>query len=641
MAFGHGATTAPPDNPGCISPLNNFEQSKTQILDRVDIVDLISQYVSLKRRGKRWVGLCPFHQEKTPSFTVSPERSAFKCFGCGLGGDVFTFVQQHENVTFVEAMQILADRVGVDLGAPTGGSSGGIGRAEVAKVNLWALGFFRSVLLDKSLGRETRAYLANRGINEDVSARFDIGLSTANMPSLVRSASRAGFDESLLLEADLIRKSDDGRSYDTYRERLIFPIRDATKRVIGFGGRTLVDDRAKYLNTRQNMLFDKGRGLYGIDLARSRMSEAKRAVLVEGYTDCIAAHQAGFSETVATLGTALTESQVDLLRRYCDEVVLLFDSDIAGDKAADRAIQVALPRYLTVRLARIPDGKDPCEFMLGRSPAEFLDVLDRSVDALEFKWSRTQLRYQDNQPDSRRREAVLDFVRLVAQACSTGAVDAIQRGLLVNRIAKLVGQDSRDIHDLMVREGRGLSSRRSRSSVPSLSRGSSVSSGAEQAAWANLLGVLISEPGLASLADDLPGIDRIADPRDRRIAEQVLGLISQVGEFRLTEVLACCHEPGDAERITELVGKAADRGNHEETLKTALTRIRGGSQFSVFEDARRQAMGLEGKDSNETSRALETIHGSLTERRHFAPRRMVRQVENNGSTHSSGYSENA
>ncbi|GAG39517.1 unnamed protein product, partial [marine sediment metagenome] len=247
----------------------DFELKKGEILSRVDIVDVVSESVALKQRGKRWVGLCPFHSEKTPSFTVTPDLGLFKCFGCGKGGDVFSFIQYRENVPFIEAMQILADRVGVDLDRKGSGdpSSGGPTRADLARINDWAVGFFRRNLLASETGRSAREYLRGRNVADATAESLKLGLATDSGASLLEAATRAGVHRSLLLAADLVREGDRGRAYDTFRHRLMFPIRDATGRTVGFGGRTLGDDRAKYINTRQNGLFDKGRNLYGIDLA--------------------------------------------------------------------------------------------------------------------------------------------------------------------------------------------------------------------------------------------------------------------------------------------------------------------------------------------------------------------------------------
>ena len=607
--------------------MDDFELRKRQILDRVDILDVASEHVTLKRTGKRWVGLCPFHAEKTPSFTISPDLGLFKCFGCGRGGDLFSFVQLRENVSFGEAMRILADRAGVEL-QPSKGEARGPDRADLAKVNNWAMRFFQSKLKDENVGRPAREYLRSREFSDSVVERFSLGLATDEGLLLREAARRAGIDESLLLAADFVRQGDDGRLYDTFRNRLMFPIRDATGRVVGFGGRTLLDDRAKYLNTRQNALFDKGRGLYGIDLARNDISQRRRAVVVEGYTDCLAAHQAGLSETVATLGTALTESQVDLLRRYCDELILLFDSDEAGEAAADRAILVALPRCIAVKLARIPDGKDPSDYLSRAGPEAFSDVLNGAVDALEFKWSKTRARFSGGTSDASRREAILDFMRVVSEAAGSRAVDAIQRGLLANQVAHLLRIDPKEVHQLIARI---QSQRRNEPSGPPAGTGGpgpAAPLDGEQAAWLQVLEVVLNEPGLLATVDGPLEPERIVDDRDRRIAEVVMGLRDELGKFCLADMLARCHEPADAERATELTQRGAARGNYESTLRLAVERLRRASRFrGVEQDAR---MLCESTSNGETSRGirshLETVGDGLKEHRHFAPRRLIRRA---------------
>jgi DNA primase len=552
--------------------LQEFELKKRQILDRIGILDVASEHVTLKRAGRRWIGLCPFHAEKTPSFTVSPDLGIFKCFGCGRGGDVFSFVQLKENVPFTEAMRMLADRAGIQLTTAVGPSSGP-SRAELAKVNNWAMRFFHRNLTDEGTGQKALAYLRDRGFSDAVIERFGLGLATDRDPTLASAAKRAGIEPSLLLAADLARRSGDGRLYDTFRNRLMFPIRDATTRVIGFGGRTLVDDRAKYINTAQNALFDKGRNLYGVDLARKAMGDAGRAVVVEGYTDCMAAHQAGVTETVATLGTALTESQIELMRRYCDKLVLLFDSDEAGKAAADRAIGLTLPRCVTVTMARIPDGKDPSEFISRQGSDAFSDVLNHAIDALEFMWRQTLARFEGGSSDAGRREAILEFMRVVSEAAGSRAVDAIQRGELANRVASLLGIDGADVHQLMAR----LQSRQR----PTPAKGQadqakprhSTPVDAEQAAWVHLLEVALNQPGLLSAVQTPLDAGRVVDDTDRRIAEVMWRLSREMQTFSVPDVLARCHGPGDAERVSELAERGARRGNFEETFRNALEGI--------------------------------------------------------------------
>lgn len=609
-----------------------LERRKKEILERVDIVDLVSEHVTLRRSGQRLVGLCPFHSEKSPSFTVRPDHGAFKCFGCGKGGDIFSFVQFRENVPFMEAMRILADRAGVEL-EPRAKQSGaeieGPSRAELARVNGWAQAYFRLQLMDSSIGAAARSYIQSRIISDDASGRFGLGLATGDLAALRRAGAEAGFAPALLVAADLVRTGETGEAYATFRNRLMFPIRDATGRVVGFGGRTLADDRAKYLNTRQNALFDKGRGLYGIDLAREAISQRKRAVLVEGYTDCLAAHQAGFTETVATLGTALTEDQVDLLRRYCDEIILLFDSDSAGEAAADRAIHVALPRGVSVRLARVPEGKDPSDFLTQGGAAQFSDLLKGAADALEFKWSRAQRRFQGEGTGAARSEAIRDFLRLIAAAVESRAVDAIHRGLLVNQVSHLLQLERAEVDRLLSRMASRQAARSSGAAPAGGGPPQSVPADEEQAAWVNVLEVLLNEPGLApTLAASSVTPDRISDACDRTIASVVLELADSLGEFRLHDVLLRFQAVADVDRVMELARRGERRGNYADTLRVALERIQRAMRDEDLERTRlgvtTGASACSGSDG--AREQLAQMSSGLREYRGFAPRRKVREI---------------
>lgn len=612
-------------------PVQDFERTKRAILERIDMVTVVSEHVSLRRSGQRLVGLCPFHSEKTPSFTVSPELGLFKCFGCGKGGDIFSFVQLRENISFAEAARMLADRVGVEPGGLKRSSASGPSGFDLAKVNTWAVRFYRDQLQHPTLGRDARAYLLGRNFSDPTVERFSLGLALDGGPSLIQAAGRAGIQTPLLLAADLVRQSEQGRFYDTFRNRLMFPIRDVTRRVIGFGGRTLVDDRAKYLNTRQNALFDKGRQLYGLDEARDAIVSRGRAVVVEGYTDCLAAQQAGFTETVASLGTALTESHVDLLRRYCDEVILLFDSDEAGLAASERAIQVALPKCIRCRLARIPTGKDPSEFLAHAGPEAFSDVLNGAVDALEFKWSQTRERFEADSSDIRRREAVVDFLQIVAGAVDARAIDAIQRGLVVNQVAHLLRMDRWEVDRTMrqMRPTRSMNKAVGPTSSPATAR---APNDQEQAAWTHLLEVVLSQPSVLSGdgAGKLPGVERIENECDRRIAVAAFELAQEEGAFQLADLLARLSEVEDLDRVSELAHRGAERGNFQKRFDLALERIVRSRDFADVERRRatRAASASPDEGVEERREELAAIHRGATQHRGagFSPRRLIRQT---------------
>ncbi len=602
----------------------DLDRVKQEIVNRVGIVDVVSEHVTLKRRGSRWLGLCPFHSEKTPSFNVSPDKGFFKCFGCGRGGDVFTFVQLRENVGFGEALRMLADRAGVELRRPTRGSDATRkepSRADLAKVNEWAVKFFRRQLGDSAVGASAADYVLSRGFSPEIQAEFGLGYADGALDRLIDAARSAGFGPEVLLAADLLRAGERGDLYCTFRNRLMFPIRDTMNRVVGFGGRTLGDDPAKYLNTRQNALFDKGRGLYGIDRARQRVAELDRAIVVEGYTDCIAAHQAGFTETVATLGTALTESQVELLRRYGSTAILLFDADKAGEAAAERAIRVALPRHLVVRLARIPNGKDPADFLQNHDSDSFTELLNSGVDALEFKWQQTAQRFGEDRGGRYRREAITEFMTVVAEAFQSGVVDAIDRGMIVNRIAKLVSVEAKEVHKLLQEAGRRTSYR---STVPAAVASSdppetSRKLDEEQAGLTLMLEVLLNEPGLFESCKDVFDPDRFADARDRGIAARVASLAESLGEFQVSEVLAGFEDPLVTSRVVELAHRGEGRGNFEKTLAMARTKLEQANDVRQSEASKNRLRSDGADGSSEQLRAHVDI---VRHQRHFAPLRL-------------------
>ena len=560
---------------GCAVSLHNYDDAKEQIRHGVDLVDLVSEHVSLKRAGRNLKGLCPFHKEKTPSFNVLPERQIFKCFGCQAGGDVFKFVQLIEGVEFSEAVRLLADRIGLELKPRLVSASGPppLGRADIARANEWAAKWFRSQLLS-DVGMSARAYVGDRRIGDEICERFEVGLAPAAV-SLQQAAYQAGISPQLLAAADLIRDGDSGGTYDTFRDRLIFPIRDAGKRCVGFGGRTLGDSPAKYLNTGATPLFDKSRCLYGLQAARQEITSRGAAVLVEGYTDCIACHQHGFAHTVATLGTAATEEHMRTLRRYTDTAILLFDPDAAGQAAAERALAVALQQNLAVKIARLPEGMDPADYLQVTGPEEFDRLLNSAVDALVFMWNRTEERFRGSGGSSNRRQAVLEFVTLVGDLGRFGAVDAIQRGVIIHQVAELLTLPAEEVAGLL----RARTARSAATSVPSPGMGRSVSvaargGDAEQLILGDMLEILVCEPGLYGEVADVFVASALLDPTRRQIAEVVITLAGRFGEFDTAELIAGLESPDESRVVTDMIVRGAQREGLAEHLADLKTRLR-------------------------------------------------------------------
>ncbi|MEK7363594.1 MAG: DNA primase, partial [candidate division NC10 bacterium] len=298
-----------------------------EIRARVDIVDLVGQFVNLKRAGENWKGLCPFHAEKTPSFMVHPKKGIFHCFGCGVGGDAFGFLMRQDRLQFPEAVRVLAERAGVAL--PTERRTEVDGQREALfKTMALACEFYQDALWNRPEGEGARRYLDSRGVAPDMARRFALGYAPEGWDHLLGFMKGRGVTEEQLVQVGLVLPRQTGSGfYDRFRGRLLFPIKDGQGRVVAFGGRAMGTEDPKYLNSPETPLYVKGQTLYALDLAKPQIRERNRALVVEGYVDCLMAHQHGFTETVAALGTAFTASQLGLLRRYCDEVITFFDAD--------------------------------------------------------------------------------------------------------------------------------------------------------------------------------------------------------------------------------------------------------------------------------------------------------------------------
>ena len=372
---------------------------------RVDIVELVGQFVNLKRAGENWKGLCPFHTERTPSFTVNPKRGIFHCFGCGAGGDAFRFLMRHDRLAFPEAVRALAERTGVALAASREAEPEAAGKLEALRRVMALAAEFYSRSLWEAGGAKAREYLDTRGVDAEVARRFGLGYAPASWDALLSRMKAEGIGDDLLVQAGLVLpRQTGGGFYDRFRGRLLFPIRDTQGRVVAFGGRALAGEEPKYLNSPETPLYVKGQILYALDVARAAMRERGRAILVEGYLDCLMAHQHGFTETVAALGTAFTPAQLGLLRRHADEVIALFDADAAGQKAASRIEEMmtdgpdiqdlgwSVSRtggfekagVFSVRVAVLPTGHDPDSLLRAEGAEALRARLDAARSLLSF-----------------------------------------------------------------------------------------------------------------------------------------------------------------------------------------------------------------------------------------------------------------
>ncbi len=369
-----------------------FDNQKEQVRERLPLEDVLREYnVHLIAAGRNFKALCPFHGEKTPSFHVNVERQFYHCFGCQETGDLFTFVQKMEGVDFVQALELLAERAGIELVRRRPASRSVAD--EVRTVDLYqalefARDFYHRVLLESPVASAAREYLERRKIEPESWKTFYLGFSPADGRGFVSAAKRHGLAPKILEHAGLIRSRQDRDShYDYFRGRLMFPISNAQRRTVGFGARTLGSDEPKYLNSPASRLFDKSRLLYGLEQARATIQKRQGLTLVEGYTDVIMAHQAGLTDVVATLGTALTSENAQQLSRFASRVTLVFDGDAAGSKAAVRSLELLVPHELELKVFSLPSGEDPCEAIAAGGGARFAArMTDGALDAFEFKW---------------------------------------------------------------------------------------------------------------------------------------------------------------------------------------------------------------------------------------------------------------
>lgn len=379
------------------------EEVIEEVRQRNDIVSVISTYVKLKKTGANYMGLCPFHSEKSPSFSVSGNKQMYHCFGCGVSGNVYTFVMEYENFTFPDAVKFLAEKAGVTL-PETAYSNEAKEQAnlknQLLEINKVAAKYFYVQLMSHQ-GRGALEYLQERELTKETIVKFGLGYSNKYSNDLYQYLRSKGYEDSILMQSGLISQDEKQGAYDKFWNRVMYPIMDANSKVIGFGGRVMGDGKPKYLNSPETKIFDKSRNLYGLHLART--TRGRTMILCEGYMDVIAMHQAGFSNAVASLGTAFTGLQANLLKRYADEVLLLYDSDGAGIKAALRAIPILKDAGLIAKVVKLAPYKDPDEFIKAQGKEEFQRRLDEAVNSFYFEIEVLERNYDFNDPEQKTR----------------------------------------------------------------------------------------------------------------------------------------------------------------------------------------------------------------------------------------------
>lgn len=537
----------------------NPEADVDLVHEATDLVQLIGEHLALKPKGREHIGLCPFHDDHTPSLTVVTHKGNgfYKCYACGAAGDAFSFVMNYHKMDFPQALAYLADRAGITLRrhAPTGGARRGPDRADLRQALTDAASFFRRTLEHPDAGRAARRMIDERRISAAMVEAFGLGAAPDQWEALHHLAGRRGRSVEPFVAAGLLKKRDSGQGcYDVFRNRLIFLIGDEMGRPVAFGARQLDPaDEPKYLNTAESPLFRKSRTLYGLHLARRSIIESGRAIVTEGYTDVIACHQAGFTNVLGTLGTALTADHARVLKRLCETVVLLFDGDEAGQRAADRALEVLFAEPVDVKICILPDGLDPDDCLRGPDgPARFRAAVDGAVDALAYKVDRFRRELRGVTSLSGRQRRLEQFLADLG-ALGFGTLQGVRKRLIIAQLADLLGVSMRDVEQAAPRRRRSGAPKPA-AAAPPTSPGppndeSAAVSAARRRAEHDVLSILIYQPALRSQtvrgADGRPlsivellRPERFRDHAAQQIVRIIFPRLEADRDFTVQEILA-------------------------------------------------------------------------------------------------------
>ena len=544
-----------------------------EVRSRNDIVSVISEYVKLQRKGSSYFGLCPFHNEKSPSFSVSPDKQMYYCFGCGAGGNVFTFIQEYENYSFPEAMKFLAERAGITL--PEKEYSQEERRVQdlrtrILNVNKMAAKYYYYQLRTEN-GRQAMEYLKNRCLSDETIRSFGLGYSNKYSNDLYLYLKKQGVSDELLRESGLMNVDERKGMYDKFWNRVIFPIMDVNNRVIGFGGRVMGDGKPKYLNSPETAVFDKSRNLYGLNVART--ARKKSMLVCEGYMDVISMHQAGFKNSVASLGTALTTQHASLLKRYTDEVILTYDSDGAGIKAALRAIPMLKAAGISTRVLHMNPYKDPDEFIKTLGPEAFQERMDQAENSFLFEISILERDFDMHDPEGK-----TGFYQAAARKLMEFDQE-LERENYIQAVAERYQISFDSLRKMVNREAmRGAVPRREREEVVRPQKKREKEDG-KKTSQRLLLTWLIEQKGLYEKISAYITPEDFTDPLYREVAEKLFEQL-KTGEVNPARILSAYEDAEQQREVAALFNatvRVETKAELEKALNETILRVLRGS----------------------------------------------------------------
>ncbi len=572
----------------------------TELVERSDIVDVVSGYVRLgKKSGSNMFGLCPFHSEKTPSFSVSPDKQIYHCFGCGKGGGVINFIMEIENLSFPEAVSFLARRAGMTV-PEAAGEKEKKKRARMLSLNRDAAHFFFEQLSTPE-GDSARAYIVKRRISPATAKNFGLGCAPDAWDRLEKAMRAKGYTDFELLDAGLVRRGKSGGFYDTFRNRLMFPVIDVRGNVIGFSGRILDDGEPKYMNSPETLVFSKSRNLFALNLAKK--SKSGYIILSEGNIDVVSLHQAGFDSAVASLGTSLTPEQARLISRYTDQVIIAYDNDGAGIKASQRAIGILEKLDLRVKVLKMSGAKDPDEFIKLKGADAFRNLLDASENQIDYRLRAVTEKY-DLTVDEQKVEFLKEATELVAHLPG-----AVERQVYSMRVAALAGVKDDVVGDEVSRRRKRLTSRAQKAEEREQSRPSRQVQPAEKeyrysnpgsaAAEEGIIRLLYLEPALGE-SPELPQAEEFSSPVLGHIYSVIRGKISR-GDAMNTAALSSELELGEMSLLVSILQKPELLSRGDRALRDYIDRIHQqrelqtqNTDLRALADKLRERKGFEG-----------------------------------------------
>jgi len=539
------------------------DQLIDEVRDRTDIVEVISEYLPLKKRGKNYFGLCPFHQEKTPSFSVNPEKQIFHCFGCGVGGNVFSFLMQMEKISFYEAVRTLAEKAGISLKGVRGFQGEGSANDPLYEANRIAMEFFHRLLLGDPRAEKARSYLRSREVSEDTVRRFSLGYSPPGWDELLKFARGRSISGDMLERAGLALRSGRGNLYDRFRDRITFPIFNTIGKVIAFGARALDESEgAKYINSPETPIYHKGKVLYGLWQAKGHLRDRGYAVIVEGYMDLLRLAQSGIGNVVATSGTALTADQARVLSRYVDRTVIVYDADTAGVAAATRGIDALLEGGLDVSLVSLPEGHDPDSFVRERGPEAFLELVENAEPFMDY---RLRLLSEGGSfgSISAKRRAIASLAETLSRIG-----DEIKRSLAVKELSEKLSMDERMIYRAVedYRKRRRFTHGEPPGGRPSGDEG--------PPAERELLRVMLGDSSSIGAISGKVDVSDFTHGPYRRIADAIFKAHSEGRDVNAASVIDMCGDPGLTDLISKLAAEGFDPEQEDRIISDSLVAMR-------------------------------------------------------------------